>query len=191
MRTHRVYRALTLLYPKEFRSHYRDDLILQHADYAARRGNVPAWTRSSADLLVTVPLYRLEAIMNPTRSSIILTLGVGLLAVVGLAAITVLPVLGLGLIAVAALVAIAQRGRLANAIKTPGVSRRRRRLTLSASLAVLAVAVLAVGIVDLGGREEWGDRVIVYNIAFLTVVLSAFTALIAGLVAEGGRSHAR
>lgn len=87
MTDHRTYRALTLLYPKEFRHDYRDDLIQLHADLASHRGTTAAWTRSVLDLLVTVPRYRLEAIMNPRRSTTTLNLTITVLAFAGIASL--------------------------------------------------------------------------------------------------------
>ena len=59
MRSAPLYRGLTLLYPREFRHRYRDDLIQHHADLTRDRGRAAAWSRSGLDLIVTIPRYAL------------------------------------------------------------------------------------------------------------------------------------
>jgi hypothetical protein len=78
----RIYRALTLLYPQDFRDHYRDDLTQAHADLVHQRGRSRGWCRSGLDLLITVPRYRLETIMNPRHSDTAILLVIGALIAV-------------------------------------------------------------------------------------------------------------
>jgi hypothetical protein len=81
-----VYRALTLLYPREFRRRYRDDLIQHHADLSRERGRAAAWPRTGLDLVITIPRYRLETAMNPRHTTTALNAVVAVLAIVGLLA---------------------------------------------------------------------------------------------------------
>jgi hypothetical protein len=101
-----LYRALTRLYPKAFRVRYGDDLVMHFADLVERDGPVAAWHRTALDLLVTVPRYRLESVMNTRRTTATLAaLVVALtIAAVGAFAAGVMP---LGLIALVLAVALA------------------------------------------------------------------------------------
>jgi hypothetical protein len=58
---HAIYRALTVLYPSEFRNQHRDDLVLLFDEMVADRGIGTATGRTMLDLIVTIPRYRLEA----------------------------------------------------------------------------------------------------------------------------------
>lgn len=60
----RVYRRLLWLYPRDFRDRYADDLVQTLADLSGELGPWRAWRRVSLDLVVTVPRYRLETLMN-------------------------------------------------------------------------------------------------------------------------------
>ncbi len=64
MHPHPTYRALTRLYPREFRDRYREDRIQHHSDLAHSGGPVAAWSRSGLDLIITIPRYHLERIMD-------------------------------------------------------------------------------------------------------------------------------
>jgi hypothetical protein len=187
MTDHRTYRALTLLYPKEFRHDYRDDLIQLHADLTNHRGTTAAWTRSVLDLLVTVPRYRLEAIMNPSRSTTTLNLTITLLAFAGIASLWAGLYPGVALLGVAAVIAFSQRTSLARALRTPDTERRRRRLRTARALAVISIVTVGVFILDIGNDDHWGARAFLYNAIFYASTIAAMAYLVAGLLTPKNR----
>jgi hypothetical protein len=145
----RTYKLLTLLYPAEFRREHRDDMVLVFDELLADRGLLAATSRTSIDLVVTVPRYQLEAVMSESHATQVLTTAIAGLLILGFASVMVAlpwaaPVLilaGLGL-------ALANRGRLARAIRTPDPSRRGRMLRMSAlSAGVFVACVIAYFIV--------------------------------------------
>ena len=137
----RTYKLLTLLYPAEFRHEHSDDMVLVFEEMVADRGILAATSRASIDLVVTVPRYQLEAVMTESHATQVLTSAIAGLLILGFASVMVglpwaAPVLilaGLGL-------ALANRGRLAQAIRTPDPSRRKRLLRRSAFSGVIFVA---------------------------------------------------
>ena len=150
-----VYRALVRLYPRQFRDHYGDDLVLHFADLVHRDGVRRAWFHATVDLLVTVPRYRLETIMNPRRSTTGFVLLVAVLALAGLfgyfagfAPALLLVVISIGL-------AVAERGRLASSLRASTPSRRRHLLVTSGLLILASLATLYVGFADLDGDDNW------------------------------------
>ena len=64
-----IYRALVRLYPKEFRRHYGNDLLQNFVDLLGRDGAARTWPRVMVDLVLTVPRYRLETVMNQRQST--------------------------------------------------------------------------------------------------------------------------
>ena len=159
MARHGTYRTLTLLYPRAFRERYRDDLVQAHDDLIADLGPARAWGRSGLDLLVTVPRYRLETIMNSHNSNTGLRITVG--ALIALAAGTSLTVgvtYALVPLVLAGIIAIGQRTNLARSLRAPDTDRRRRRFITSGALAALSIFIVAVFIADIGTDDEWGDR---------------------------------
>jgi len=178
-----LYRALTRLYPKAFRARYGDDLALHFADLVARDGPVGAWRRTMLDLLVTVPRYRLESIMNTRRTTATLVALVVALATaaVGAFAAGVAP-LGVIALAVAAVLAIGERSRLARSMRPARHAQRRHVLWAAGLLASCAVVSLVIGLIDLGDRASWpAGRLVVYNIVFFTTVIGALACAATGL----------
>ncbi len=155
MHDHRLYRALTRLYPSDFRDRYRDDLVQHHADLIGERGNTAAWTRTGLDLLVTVPRYRLETIMNNRHSTATLDVIIGLVAAAGIAAFAGGFIPGIGLVVIAALFAITQRNAMARSIRTPNSSQRAHRLHLAAvSAGIFGACVIGFMIVTWDGEAS-------------------------------------
>ncbi len=183
MAEERIYRALTLLYPQHFRDHYRDDLAQAHADLVHQRGRSRAWCRSGLDLLITVPRYRLETIMNPRHSDTVILLVIGtLIAIAALATTDVGALFGIIPLALAGLIALTQRSSLARALRTPDSRRRRRRLTTAAKLGVFSLAILVVFRLDVYNDDSWGGRAIVYASVFHVALVAAIVYLVAGLL---------
>jgi hypothetical protein len=139
-----------------------------------------AWARTCVDLVVTVPRYRLESIMNERHSAASLNIGIALLAsggvlslLLGLYPGMVLLLAGLGL-------AVAQRSTLAQAIRTPDSNRRRRRLGIGAILAVVFVSSFAAYMALIG--DTWTVRETVLAAVGTIAMIGAPIFLIAGLL---------
>ena len=141
-----VYRALTLLYPREFRHHYRDDLLQHHADLTRDRGRVAAWSRTGLDLIITIPRYHLETAMNPRHTTTALNAVVATLAIAGLMAIVAVDsYIGAALLAVAVVLAVSQRSQLARAIRVRDSDRRRHRHRVLARRGARRLGCPAIG----------------------------------------------
>jgi hypothetical protein len=65
----RAYRSLLVLYPRDFRDRYSDDLVQTLTDLSAELGPGRTWRRVMLDLVVTVPRYRMETLMKEEHSS--------------------------------------------------------------------------------------------------------------------------
>lgn len=183
MRTHLTYRALTLLYPREFRDRYRDDLIQHHDDLTSSRGRRAAWARSGLDLIVTIPRFSLETIMNQRQATNTLNVLVAALAVAGLMAIVAVDsYVGAALLSVAAIIAFTQWSQLARAIRVRDTGRRIHRLKMAAFFALVTVADTAIAFADIGNDESWGTRAVVYGAISYAAAGAAVCYLFAGLL---------
>lgn len=181
---HSMYRSLLLFYPRSFRRHYGDDLVQQFSDLVADRGVRAAWGRTVIDLIVTVPRYRLETMMNEQHIATTLFLGIALLAVGGVLSLLMdLPYLGLVLLVAALLLAVAQRSTLGRAIRTPDASSRRRRLVIAAALALVCAASLVSYGRAVSADDVSGVSLIVHNAIGVPAMVGAIVFLIAGLLA--------
>ena len=183
MRTYSAYRALTRLYPRQFRDRYRDDLIQHHADLTRNRGSAAAWLRTGPDLIVTIPRYHLETTMNQHHATSTLNGIVAATAVGGLIAIvTIDSYVGAALLGVALVIAVSQRSHLAQAIRVCDSDRRRHRLRVAAFLAFVTVADVAVAFADIGNDDHWGTRAVVYGVISYAAAGAAVCYLIAGIL---------
>ncbi len=177
-----VYRALVQLYPRQFRHDYADDLVLHFEDLMQRDGARRAWYRTTIDLLVTVPRYRMETIMNPRQSTTGIFLVVAVLALTGLFGFFAGFAPALLLVVVAIAVAVAERGRLASSLRASTPSRRRHLLVASGLLIVASLATLYVGFADLNRDDNWAPaRVLFYNAIFFTLLIAALVCGIMGI----------
>lgn len=184
-----VYRALIRLYPSDFRDRYRDDLVQNFSDLVDDRGARAAWARTAVDLAVTVPRYRLEAIMTERNSATTLSVAITLLAAAGLLSVPIGFYPGIVLLPVAAALAVAQRSTLARAIRNPDSNRRRRRLTIAGALAASCVVATTIFVLDVRGEEHWGGKVVVYNLIFFVTLIGAIAYLIVGLLTPKVDQH--
>ena len=185
-----VYRALTLLYPREFRHHYRDDLLQHHADLTRDRGRVAAWSRTGLDLIITIPRYHLETAMNPRHATTALNVVVATLAIAGLMAIVAVDsYIGAAILATAAVIAVSQRSQLARAIRVRDTDRRRHRLKMAAFLALITVADTAIGFADLANEEHWGTKAVIYGAISYAAGGATICYLIAGLFTRKTPHH--
>lgn len=178
---HPVYRALTWLYPRDFRNRYRDDLVQIHTDLTREHGPARAWGRTTLDLFVTVPRYRMESLMKESLSPLVLTVAIATLAVAGIAGLFVTDVYPAALLTPLAFVlAVTQRSKLAKSMDAVnGFRVRRRRLTiaavLTASLPVIYLAAPAI----LG--DSWGaDAVALFGL-WVVLLIAAVVYFIAGI----------
>jgi hypothetical protein len=159
------------------------------ADLIADRGPTAAAVRIALDTLVTVPRYRLEAIMHPTRTGFVTTLAASTVAVAGVALLAVGFVPALVVIAAGALVAAGQRSNLARALRPASAVPARRRFAAAGVAAVVAATTLVIGLVDLGDEPTWpADRLLIYNLVFLAAAAPAIVLAILG--ATGRRATA-
>lgn len=101
----RSYRALVLLYPRGFRREYGGEMVLTFRDDTRSRGAAAAWRRALADLVLSLPVQRLEAIV--TQASAIRAAQ----AALAVSALLVLTVVAMGrYVVVATPIAIATAG---------------------------------------------------------------------------------
>ena len=185
-----IYRALVRLYPKDFRHHYGDDLVQNFVDLLARDGASRTWPRVTIDLVLTVPRYRLETVMNQRQSTATLYVAFAVLAGAGIISMLVGFYAGAILLAVALILAVVERGRLATSTRSPNPDLRRRLFTTSATLAVVCVVATTAFLIELGGDEHWAmGKLLVYNAVFFATALGAIAFLIAGLRVR--RTHDR
>jgi len=177
-----VYRALVRCYPRSFRHEYGDDLVTHFTEMVDHRGPGRAWRRTTLDLVVTVPRYRLEAVMNPRRSSAALFTLVTVLALAGVLSILVGLYPGIVLLAIAVVVAVTQRSRLAQSTRPPDPERRHRLLRAAGALGTACVVSTAAFWIELSVTENWhGGKLAAYNAVFFLTSIGAVTCLIAAL----------
>ena len=179
---HGVYRACVGLYPRAFRRHYREDLVQHFDDLIVDRGRRGAFLRTGLDLVITVPNYRLERIMSPQRSAKTLVVLISLVAAAGVASFLtgVGPGPGFVLLGAAMVLGIAQRSTLAKALRTPVVGLRRRRLRISAGLALVFVVCFGVYTAVIG--DHWTVRETILAGVGTLAMIGAPIFLIVGLL---------
>lgn len=177
---HLLYRSLLRLYPRGFRGYYGDDLVQHFADLVADRGARAAWTRTGVDLLVTVPRYRLESIMNEQHSATSLNVAITLLAAGGVLGVLTGIYPGLVLLLAALALAVSQRSTLARAIRTPDSNRRRRRLGTAGLLTVVFLASF-VSLFN-ASKDRWAGGEQMLIAIGVPAMVGAVVFLIAGLL---------
>ncbi len=176
------YRVLIRLYPRGFRRHYGEDLVQAFDDLVERDGPARAWRRTALDLLVTVPRYRLETVMNPWQSTLALQLTVGGLIVAGILSVLFGLLPGIILLPAGVILALIQRSQLARSMRAPDRRRRRRILLTAGGLAVACVLGTTGMYIDLMGDDHWpGPKLLLYNVFFFVTAIGALGCLAAGL----------
>jgi hypothetical protein len=182
----RVYRALLYLYPRQFREHYRDDLEQAITDLYAELGRRRALSRVALDLAVTVPRYRIEALMKEEHTATVLTVAITAMACIGIVSIFTGLYLGAVLLVLAVVLAVTQRSSLARSIDpVNGTRLRHKRLMTAAVLGVLLPVIYLVSLPILG--DEWGTDAVVAFGVWVLVLIGAVVYLIAGLTTP--KSH--
>ena len=177
---HGVYRACINLYPPTFRRHYREDLVQHFDDLIVDRGLRGACLRTGLDLAITVPTYRLERIVSQQHSATTLVVIISLVAAAAVISLLTGVYSGLALLGAATVLALAQRSALAKALRTPVAGLRRRRLRISAVLAV--VFVLCAGIYAMVIGDTWTPRETVLAAVGTVAMIGAPVFLVVGLL---------
>jgi hypothetical protein len=175
-----VYRACINLYPPTFRRHYREDLVQHFDDLVVDRGLGGACVRTGLDLVITVPNYRLERIMSQQRSATTLVVIISLVAAAGVISLLTGVYPGLALLGAATVLAVAQRSTLAKALRTPVAGLRRRRLRISAVLAVVFVVCSGVYAMVIG--DTWTPRETILAGVGTLAMIGAPLFLVVGLL---------
>ena len=176
----RIYQALIRLYPREFRVDYGDDLAQLFDDLVAERGARAAIVRTALDLVVTLPRYRLETVMNERHTANTITIVAGLAALAGVASVLVGIYPGVLLIIVAIALAVAQRSAVAQALRAPDAERRRRRLGTAGVLGIVFIASFVAYLLLIG--DSWTTRETVLAIIGNAALIGAIGFLAAGLL---------
>ena len=176
----RAYRSAVRLYPRDFRHHYGDDLVQHFGDLITDRGPSAAWARTTLDLLLTVPRYRLETVMTESHSATTLNIVITLLAAGGLVSVMIGVYPGIVLLGGAIALAVSQRTTLARAIRTPDTGARHRRLTIGAVLGVIFVASYAIYLAVIG--DHWTSRETALSLVGTAAMVGSVAFLIAGLL---------
>jgi hypothetical protein len=176
------YRSLLRLYPRDFRTDYGDDLVQHFADLVTDRGTRAAWTRTTNDLIITVPRYRLESIMSEKASTTTSYLTIGVLTLGGVASLLIGFYPGLLLLVAAVALAFAQRSALARAIRTPDSDRRRRRLVTAGILATICALSILSYMHDLDDETISSLSLMLHNAIGVPAMFGAIGFLIAGLL---------
>lgn len=174
-----TYRLLLALYPRDFRDRYADDLVQALADLSGDLGARRAWQRVALDVAVTVPRYRMEALMNERHQPAVLTAGVVVLAALGILSVPLGLTPGLALLPIAVVLGLSQRSKLARSLDTHGgTDLRRRRLRIATVLTALLPIVYLVSLPILG--DDWGaDATVAFGLWF-AVLITAVYFFIAG-----------
>lgn len=181
----RTYRAVVGLYPEGFRSEFGEDLVRHFAELVSDLGPRRAWSRTLLDLIITVPIYRLEAIMTPSRSHVALnltfvTLAAGLVSIFAGATSTLGAILGVVLLGAVAVVAITQRSKLARSLRPANGSRARRFTFAAISGAVLAAAIVGY-VMAIGDGHISGGVLVAFNLVGMVALIATGVFLAKGL----------
>lgn len=181
----RTYRAVVGLYPEGFRSEFGEDLVRHFAELVSDLGPRRAWSRTLLDLIITVPIYRLEAIMTPSRSHValnltVVTLAAGLVSIFAGATSTLGAILGVVLLGAVAVVAITQRSKLARSLRPANGSRARRFTFAAISGAVLAAAIVGY-VMAIGDGHISGGVLVAFNLVGMVALIATGVFLAKGL----------
>ena len=182
---HGAYRACITLYPATFRHRYREDLVQCFDDLVVERGRRSACLRAAFDLVLTVPTYRLERIMSQRHSATTLVVVISLVAAAGIGSLLTVAypghvLVGLVLLGVAVVLAVAQRSKLAKALRPPVAGLRRRRLMTSAVLAAVFAGCSVAYLMVIG--DTWTSRATIFAGIGTLAMIGAPLFLVVGLL---------
>ena len=178
----RTYRHLIALYPTDLRREHGDDMVVVFDELIADRGVVAATTRTTVDLFVTVPRFRLEALMTKNHATHTLNFVIAALVAVGIFGVTAVGTwVGAVPIVAGLMLAGANRGRLARSIRTSNPSQRSHRFRLAAlNAAIFAVCVGAYMAVTWDG-EASTPGLLIPTLLGTAALVGAIGFLLAGL----------
>ena len=184
MGSHRLYRALLTLYPADFRREYGEDMVQHLDDLIVDGGPARARARSrvTLDLLVTVPRYRLESLMDERRGNTVLWVALGGLLVASAAAVLTGIYPALVMLVPAAALATAQRSRLAHSLRALDPDLRRRRFRRSALCAVVFAASIVGYAIALADDQIGGFSLIFFNLVGTTAMVAAAVLLVMAML---------
>jgi len=171
------------LYPRDFRRQYHSDLVQNFNDLLDDRGVRATWGRTSIDLIVTVPRYRLESIMSEHSSTTTINTALVVLSVGGSISLFTdfYPFAVLFWIA-AIMLTFVQRGALARAIRTPVTNRRRNRLGKAGVLTLIFAAALFSYFADLNDNKISTASLLLHNAIGVPAMIGAIVYHIVGLL---------
>jgi len=179
-----LYAALLGLYPSGFRRTHGPDIVQVFGQVFGDRlrdhGARATWSRTLLDLAVTVPRYRLEALMHPgpgRPGALVLVAG---LLVAALAAMSIIgPPAAIPLAAATLAVALAQRSALAPPTGRPAA----RRAALTWLVAAVLLAGLGWLVTALPGPADlrWGIATLCWLAAIVSLVVAAVRVLVPAL----------
>ena len=183
----RTYHRMIALYPNELRRQYGEDMEFVFNELIADRGVLAATTRTTIDLIVTVPRYRLEAVMSKTHATRTLNVAIAGLLALGAFGATALGTDGLGTWIFAGMIltglglAIANRGRLARSIRTANPSQRSHRLRLAALNAGVFAASVVAYLIVVWDEEASTPGLLIPSLLGTVALVGAIGFLLAGL----------
>jgi hypothetical protein len=186
-----MYRHLSALYPKSFRTEYGTDLVATFTEQLADDGVARTWLSTFRDLVVTIPSQHLEARMNrpnPQTVAVIATTVTVAALVLAVAAGTG-PVVGVFLlIAVAALVVATLGWKAARPGGRSGMSVANRwRTFLIVGVALLTAVIVVINVPPYNDKELPGGGWALMMLSLITSVGLITVGLTMGIALRSTR----
>jgi hypothetical protein len=159
----RVYRSLTALYPKTFRSEYRHDLVALLEEQLQDEPPLRVWARTLRDLAVTIPTQHLEVRMHrPSGRALTVASAIVALtaALAGIVVGSPVPILLLLLVAAGAATLAIWSWRANRPLKVGNPAARAWWKFLLAGVLLAAITFSAIAFpwpnaIDLGDAAYW------------------------------------
>ena len=186
-----VYRHLSALYPKTFRTEYGDDLVAMVAEQLRDERATRVWLSTIRDLVVTVPSQHLEAKMNrPAPQTVaMIAAGVTVAALVLAVVAGTGPVVGVFLLAaVAALVVATLAWKAARPADRNGVGLASRwRTLLVVGVALLTAVIVVINVPPYNDRDLPGAGWALMMLSLVTSVALITIGLTMGIARRSSR----
>lgn len=173
-----VYRALTLLYPRELRVEHGAEMVQVFGDLVRERGR-RMWGRTVVDLAVSLPRTHMEVIMSTAWSRTVLLTLTTILAAAAVIAIFAVgtPAIPFAVLLVGA--AVAQRSRLARAVDGGPASTNRAALAVLGLSALLFVGSIVGWILAIDRADSIGDGAL---LAYNAIGLGSLAGIVAASI---------